>query len=70
MPRLHHALTAVAVLAVSACSANNLYSGGQAWQRNHCERILDANERARCMASAATSFEEYQRQRREADARR
>lgn len=47
----------------SACSSRQAYDSGQAWQRNECNRIADAQERQRCMNSASTSYDSYQRQR-------
>ncbi len=46
----------------TGCSSQQLYGGGQAWQRNECQRIQDSQERKRCMESAALSYEEYQKQ--------
>ncbi len=45
-----------------ACSTQQLYGAGQAWQRQECNRIQDAQERSRCMASTQTSYEDYKRQ--------
>jgi hypothetical protein len=44
------------------CSSQQLYNTGQAWQRNECSKIADAQERNRCMASTNTSYEDYKRQ--------
>ena len=38
----------------SACTSRQAYDSGQAWQRNECQR---------CMGSASTSYDSYQRQR-------
>lgn len=48
--------------ALQACSSQQVYGAGQAWQLRACSRINDAQERSRCMASASTSYEEYKRQ--------
>jgi hypothetical protein len=45
-----------------ACSSQQLYGAGQQWQRNECEEMLDPDQRNRCLQSAATSYDEYQRQ--------
>ncbi|MCU0775968.1 MAG: hypothetical protein MUC74_16200 [Ideonella sp.] len=50
----------VAVLA-AGCSASQLYTAGQQWQRTECRR-LPPSEQERCLQSTAMSFEEYQRQ--------
>jgi hypothetical protein len=47
---------------VGSCSSQQAYGVGQAWQRNECYKITDAQERGRCLASSSTSYEEYQRQ--------
>lgn len=36
-----------------------MYGAGQAWQRNECFKINDQQERDRCLASAAISYEQY-----------
>jgi hypothetical protein len=48
--------------AVSGCSSQQLYGAGQAWQRQACSRLDDADERRRCMASASASYEAYKRE--------
>jgi hypothetical protein len=49
-------------LGCTACSSPQAYGTGQAWQRNECNKIIDAQERQRCMANANVSYETYQRQ--------
>jgi len=46
----------------AACSSQQAYGTGQAWQRNECNKINDNQERSRCMASANTSYDDYKRQ--------
>ena len=46
---------------LSSCSSQQVYSMGQAWQRNECYKIVDAQEHGRCMASTSMSYEEYKR---------
>ena len=55
-------LTALTLLACAACSSQQTYGTGQAWQRNECNKIIDAQERQRCKANANTSHDTYQRQ--------
>ncbi len=50
------------LLGLAACSTQQAYGIGQAWQRNECVRIVDAQERSRCLASTSTSYEDYKRQ--------
>ena len=45
-----------------ACTSQQMYGAGQGWQRLECNKIADTAERNRCMASAATSYDEYRRQ--------
>jgi len=49
-------------LFTAACSSQQAYGAGQAWQRLECSKIKDTQERSRCMASSSTSYEEYKRQ--------
>lgn len=49
-------------LAVSGCTAQQLYSTGQSWQRNECIRMLDQLERERCLSNANTPYETYKKQ--------
>jgi hypothetical protein len=53
---------ALLTLALHGCSSQQVYGAGQAWQRQDCTRINDAQERNRCMARASTSYEDYKRQ--------
>jgi hypothetical protein len=46
---------------LSSCSSQQMYGIGQAWQRNECYKIVDAQEHGRCMASTGMSYEEYKR---------
>jgi hypothetical protein len=49
-------------LALAGCASPQLYGAGQAWQRNECTKIPDAEQRQRCFQSTAMSYDEYQRQ--------
>ncbi len=55
-------LVILAASGLQACSSQQAYGVGQAWQRNECLKISDAQERSRCLASASTSYEDYKRQ--------
>jgi hypothetical protein len=52
----------VAAVGVPGCSSRQLYGVGQEWQKNECNRIIDMQERNRCMNSTRTSYEDYKRQ--------
>ena len=56
------AATLVSALHLSGCSAQQAYGASQAWQLQECSKIMNAQERSRCMASASTSYEDYKRQ--------
>lgn len=56
------AVTVCGVVHLTACSTHQAYGAAQAWQRNECFKINDAQERGRCLASTSTSYEDYKRQ--------
>jgi hypothetical protein len=54
---------AAAILSVaSACTWQQAYSGGQTWQRNACNRLVEQTERDRCLRNADLPYKEYRRQ--------
>ena len=50
------------IVGLSSCSSQQLYGVGQEWQKNECNKIIDMQERSRCMSSTKTSYEDYKRQ--------
>lgn len=52
----------ISMIGLSGCSSQQLYGVGQAWQENECNKIVDMQERNRCMSGTATSYEDYKRQ--------
>jgi len=50
-----------AALLLTACSSQQIYDSGQAWQRNECQKLGDKAERDRCLASNQDSFETYRK---------
>jgi hypothetical protein len=61
--RIVFALSATFVLAAfSACSAEQMYGSGQAWQRNQCSRMPDKAEADRCAAGTTRTYDTYKRQ--------
>ena len=56
------AAATLAVTTLIGCSPQQAYGAGQAWQREECSKLLDAQDRERCIANASTSYEEYKRQ--------
>ena len=53
---------ALALLMAAGCSSQQLYASGQGWQRLECNKLQDAQERSRCMASTSRSFEDFKRE--------
>jgi hypothetical protein len=47
------------MLALSACSTRQGYEGGQAWQRNECIKVVDSDERQRCVDATRLRYEDY-----------
>ena len=47
---------------LAACSAPQVWQTGQAWQQNQCQRVVDADERSRCLKDASGSYEDYRRE--------
>jgi hypothetical protein len=61
--KLHSiALWLTSSIAIVGCTSQQLYSSGQAWQQNECNKINDSIERDKCMASAKISFDKYKKQ--------
>ena len=54
------AILAVLVLGLTACSAQQLHSTGQAWQRSLCDK-RSGDDRTRCLDDANQSYSNYQR---------
>ena len=52
----------VAALSLPACTAEQIYGSGQAWQQNQCGKIVDKAEFDRCMSKANTTYDSYKRQ--------
>ena len=55
------ALACLGALA-AGCSTQMAYNSGQGWQRQQCFKIDDPQQRQRCLKSASTSYEDYQRE--------
>jgi hypothetical protein len=53
----------LAGLAVAGCSWEQAYYATREWQRNECNRRVDAVERERCLAQTTTSYDSYRQQR-------
>ena len=60
-PRLRRALLAalLAAAGLAACTTEEVYSKGQAYQRSLCSRIADPREYERCMRDADFAYDQY-----------
>jgi hypothetical protein len=61
-PRILAFAITVTIVAATGCTTQQLYTTGQSWQRNQCTRLVDQQERERCMANAGASYETYKKQ--------
>lgn len=52
-------------LLLGACSAQQGYYAGQAWQRQDCEKYINKTEHDTCLQRASGSYDDYQRQTRQ-----
>ncbi len=50
---------AVMLVLLGACTSQQVFGTGQEWQKQQCRQIPDTAERARCLQSAARSYEDY-----------
>ena len=55
-------LVPAVALPLAACTNEQVYGTGQAWQRNQCARLPDKAEYDRCMAGASTTYDSYKKQ--------
>lgn len=56
------ALATCTVTLLTACSTAPFWNVGQAWQRDHCMKLQDHQDRSRCLADMTRSREDYERQ--------
>jgi len=61
-PRILAIAVTVTMVTATGCTTQQLYSTGQSWQRNECSKIMDQQERARCLSSTSASYEAYKKQ--------
>ena len=47
---------------LSGCSWQQAYYVTQSWQQGQCQRLVDGNERDRCLANARMSYSDYRQQ--------
>jgi len=69
MPQVTPLVVAGLVLAVlAACTTEQIYDSGRAWQRSQCAKVIDRREYERCLRDADLAYDEYKK-RKEADQR-
>lgn len=61
-PRILAIAVTVTMVTATGCTTQQLYTTGQSWQRNQCTRLVDQQERERCLANAGASYETYNKQ--------
>lgn len=49
-------------MSLAACTAEQAYYSGQAWQRNQCSKLPDRAKVNRCMEDANTTYDSYKQQ--------
>jgi hypothetical protein len=47
---------------LTACSTDQFWNIGQAWQRDRCMKLPDHQDRSRCLADMTRSRDDYERQ--------
>ena len=50
-------------LTVTGCSGREIYQSGLGWRQNECQKMLESAERARCLETANTDYDSYNRER-------
>jgi hypothetical protein len=62
---MRYAILITAVLGAivsTACSSEQGYNTGQAWQRNQCETLPSMQDRERCVSQSNSSYDNYKRE--------
>ena len=54
-------LLAASLAMLTACSSRHGYASAQDWKRNQCTKVIDAQERIRCLREADTSYDSYKK---------
>jgi hypothetical protein len=54
--------TLLACTTAASCSTEQTYASGQSWQQGQCNKIIDMQERERCMAPTRQPYDRYQKQ--------
>jgi hypothetical protein len=62
MKDLRVPITLLIAISASACTDEQLYRTGQAWQRNQCGHIPDQAQYDRCMRDTHIPYDSYKRE--------
>jgi len=52
----------VATTAMTACTTEQMFNSGQAWQQNQCGRYKNKTDYDHCMGSTARNYDTYKRE--------
>jgi hypothetical protein len=69
-PDMRIAYSLLAALALCACAANDKNSSARAWQHAECNRVIDKEDRDRCMRRADDYYGSVSREAEKAPAKR
>lgn len=45
---------------LGGCTVQQLYAGGQSWQRNECFRLVDSIQRNQCLSRTWMPYDQYE----------
>ena len=62
MKRIFILMAFIAATSMTACTTEQIYNSGQAWQQNQCGRYQNKADYDRCMSSAAPNYDTYKRE--------
>jgi hypothetical protein len=58
---LRTSLLVLALLLLAACTSRQIYNSAAGWRQNECQKILENDERARCMQTANKDYDSYKK---------
>jgi len=62
MRKLSFLVFMLVAVSLVACTAEQAYYSGQAWQRNQCSKAPDQAAYHRCMENAGGTYDSYKRE--------
>lgn len=57
--RTYLCIIVISMSLICGCTAQDIYGGGQAWQREQCYTMPDQNESKECLGKTNTSYDDY-----------